>query len=200
MPLFPQRLSARLLSFRTRGNRGSAPMAANLGKSNYVLLRFVLFPDSLELGVWDLELFAKRFGRARLIPRRTSFNASRRSEGSAARYSVTVDAGMGQVYHEGFCRGNCNVRIPVPRFPVSGFRNFLLPRHRDNAHGRATSPIRCVCNRSQATRSIILRIEGQISPTNCLAICPASRVFPFAQSLAGTLEGPATNVPDKGAF
>ena len=35
----------------------------------------------------------------------------RRSAGSAARYSVTVDAGMGQVYHEGFCRGNCNVRI-----------------------------------------------------------------------------------------
>src|ERR1700694_118854 len=50
-------------------------------------------------------------GRARLIPRRTSFNASRRSARSAARYSVTVDAGMGQVYHEGFCRGNCNVRI-----------------------------------------------------------------------------------------
>ncbi len=48
---------------------------------------------------------------AGLIPRRTSFNASRRSAGSAARYSVTVDAGMGQVYHEGFCRGNCNVRI-----------------------------------------------------------------------------------------
>ena len=47
-------------------------------------------------------------GRARLIPRRTSFNASRRSAGSAARYSVTLDAGMGQVYHEGFCRGNCN--------------------------------------------------------------------------------------------
>jgi hypothetical protein len=36
-------------------------------------------------------------GRARLIPRRTSFNASRRSAGSAARYSVTVDAGMGHV-------------------------------------------------------------------------------------------------------
>src|SRR5882724_2369952 len=49
-------------------------------------------------------------GRARLIPRRTSFNASRRSEGSAARYSVTVDAGMGQAYHESFFRGNCNVR------------------------------------------------------------------------------------------
>src|ERR1700722_2462180 len=41
-------------------------------------------------------------GRARLIPRRTSFNASRRSAGSAARYSVTVDAGMGQVYRNGF--------------------------------------------------------------------------------------------------
>jgi len=27
------------------------------------------------------------------------------------RYSVTVDAGMEQVYHERFCRGNCNVRI-----------------------------------------------------------------------------------------
>src|SRR5437764_293686 len=45
-------------------------------------------------------------GRARLILRRTSFNASRRSAGSAARYSVTVDAGMGQIYHEGFCHGN----------------------------------------------------------------------------------------------
>src|SRR2546423_494208 len=53
-------------------------------------------------------------GRARLIPRRTSFNASRRSAGSAARYSVTVDAGMGQLYPEGFCRGNRNVRIPLP--------------------------------------------------------------------------------------
>src|SRR5215211_8678543 len=41
-------------------------------------------------------------GRARLIPRRTSFNASRRSAESAARYSVTVDAGMGQVYRNGF--------------------------------------------------------------------------------------------------
>ena len=50
-------------------------------------------------------------GSARLIPRRTSFNAFRRSAGSEARYSVTVDAGMGQVYHEGFCRGNRNVRI-----------------------------------------------------------------------------------------
>src|SRR5438552_9252917 len=50
-------------------------------------------------------------GRARLIPRRTSFSASRRSAGSAARYSVTVDAGMGQIYHEGFCRGNRNVRM-----------------------------------------------------------------------------------------
>src|SRR5712691_10302453 len=50
-------------------------------------------------------------GRARLIPRRTSFNASRRSAGSAARYSVTVDAGMRQIYHEGFCRGNCSVRM-----------------------------------------------------------------------------------------
>src|SRR5664279_1255426 len=50
-------------------------------------------------------------GRARLIPRRTSFNASRRSPGSAARYSVTVDAGMGRVYHERFCRSNCNVGI-----------------------------------------------------------------------------------------
>src|SRR2546430_1441585 len=54
-------------------------------------------------------------GRARLIPRRTSFNASRRSAGSAARYSVTVDAGMGRGYHEGFCRGNCNVRTPGKR-------------------------------------------------------------------------------------
>src|SRR6185369_3160420 len=35
-------------------------------------------------------------GRARLIPRRTAFNASRRSTGSAPRYSVTVDAGMGR--------------------------------------------------------------------------------------------------------
>jgi hypothetical protein len=41
-------------------------------------------------------------GRARLIPRRTSVNASRRSAGSAARYSVTVDAGMGQIYRNGF--------------------------------------------------------------------------------------------------
>src|SRR5450755_976139 len=50
-------------------------------------------------------------GRARLIPRRTSFNAPWRSAGSAARYPVMVDAGMGHVYHESFCRGNCNVRI-----------------------------------------------------------------------------------------
>lgn len=35
----------------------------------------------------------------------------RRSAGSAVRYSVTVDAGIGQVYHEAFCRGNCNVRL-----------------------------------------------------------------------------------------
>src|ERR1700749_1118480 len=41
-------------------------------------------------------------GRARLIPRRTSSNASRRSEESAARYSVTVEAGMGQDYRNGF--------------------------------------------------------------------------------------------------
>ena len=34
----------------------------------------------------------------------------RRSAGSAARYLVTVDAGIGQVYHVGFCRCNCNVR------------------------------------------------------------------------------------------
>ena len=25
--------------------------------------------------------------------------------------AVTVDARMGQAYHEGFCRSNCNVRI-----------------------------------------------------------------------------------------
>jgi hypothetical protein len=49
-------------------------------------------------------------GKARLIPRRTLFNASRRSAGSAARYSVTAETGMRQVRHEGFCRGNCNVR------------------------------------------------------------------------------------------
>src|SRR5664279_5643628 len=30
---------------------------------------------------------------------------------SAARYSVTVDADMEHVYHEGFCRSNCYVRI-----------------------------------------------------------------------------------------
>src|SRR5215204_4871906 len=41
-------------------------------------------------------------GRTRLIPRRTSFNASRRSAESAARYSVTVDAGMGRDYRNGF--------------------------------------------------------------------------------------------------
>src|SRR3982074_2674916 len=64
--------------------------------------------------------------RARLIPRRTSFNASRRSAGSAARYSVTVDAGMGPAYHEGFCRGNSSVRIRLPptaltsSFPIVG--------------------------------------------------------------------------------
>jgi hypothetical protein len=34
--------------------------------------------------------------------------------GSAARYSVTVDAGMGHFYHEGFCRGTRNVRIHGP--------------------------------------------------------------------------------------
>src|SRR5256885_12770857 len=96
-------------------------------------------------------------GRARLIPRRISFNASRRSAGSAARYSLTVDAdmrtrlpreflrgqqqpssrggvrpdvvptsyfllypavtvnaGMGQLYHPGFCWGNRNVRLRLP--------------------------------------------------------------------------------------
>src|SRR5438045_3424234 len=68
-------------------------------------------------------------GRARLIPRRTSFNASRRSAGSAARYSVTVDAGMGQIYHEGFCRGNCNVGIQFDngRSALGIFRRFSFP-------------------------------------------------------------------------
>ena len=58
---------------------------------------------------WMLSLYLG--GRARLIPRRTSFNASRRSAGSAPRYSVTVDAGMRQIYHDGFYPGNRNVRI-----------------------------------------------------------------------------------------
>jgi hypothetical protein len=39
--------------------------------------------------------------------------ARRQSAGSAARYSVAVNAGMGQVYHDGFCRGNGIVRIQV---------------------------------------------------------------------------------------
>jgi hypothetical protein len=30
---------------------------------------------------------------------------------SAARYSVTVDAGMGQAHHQGSCGGDCKIRI-----------------------------------------------------------------------------------------
>src|SRR3977135_353046 len=70
-------------------------------------------------------------GRARLIPRRTSFNASRRSAGSAVRYLVTVDAGMEQVYQDGFCHGNRNVRI---RPPSPCIEEELLG-NRDSAHG-----------------------------------------------------------------
>lgn len=43
----------------------------------------------------ELDAFLVSRWQARLIPRRTSFNASRRSAGSAPRHSVTVDAGMG---------------------------------------------------------------------------------------------------------
>jgi hypothetical protein len=65
-------------------------------------------------------------GRARLIPRRTSFNASRRFGERAARYSVTVHAGMPQTYHDRFCRGNCNVRIRVALFRRFPFDRYCL--------------------------------------------------------------------------
>ena len=51
----------------------------------------------------------------------------RRSAGSAARYSVTVDAGMGQVYHEGFCRGKLSLSLARRSLGEGGWFPLCLP-------------------------------------------------------------------------
>src|SRR3954447_13266217 len=84
-------------------------------------------------------------GRARLIPRRTSFNASRRSAESAARYSVTVDAGMGQDYRNGFDEATVIQRGEsfgkTNKFSSSQFRqSFMQPRSSNPRGGRKLLP------------------------------------------------------------
>jgi hypothetical protein len=78
------------------GAKASADWKARCLKSCHTLQSMTNWSDAAVSRIHaELDVFLVSRWQGRVIPRRTSFNASRRSAGSAARYSVTVDAGMG---------------------------------------------------------------------------------------------------------
>jgi len=77
------------------------------------------------------------------------------------RYSVTVDAGMGQVYHQGFCRGNRNVRIHA------------------EARKRACQRMALLASPDVGVVAVVLASELRMSDTGVLTRAPIVSFEPF---------------------